>query len=161
MLDMLLQRAAALVAHDEVDRIVGAEEVEHAHDVGVRKVRERAAFLEKALHPVAEGGGVLLRDVGVERAVGAQRERRRQVLLDRDRRVVFVVREVDERKAAVREHPQHAVVLELGPFGQRQVGLLGHLPYDTASPRGDAAPTHWPARPRAFIHPYFTLNCQK
>ena len=34
---VLVQRAPALVAHHEVHGVVGAEEVEHAHHVGVAK----------------------------------------------------------------------------------------------------------------------------
>ena len=64
----------------------------------------------------------------------APRQTRAFGILDRDRRVVLVVREIDEREPAVREQPQHAVVLELGSFGKRLVGLLRHLPYDTAAP---------------------------
>ena len=61
-LDVLLQRAAALVAHHQVDGLVGAEEIQHPHHVGVRQARERAAFLEEALHAVAEGREVLVGD---------------------------------------------------------------------------------------------------
>ena len=58
-LDLLLQRAAALVAHHHVHGFVGAKEVEHAHDIRMIDLRERAAFLEKALHAVAERRQVL------------------------------------------------------------------------------------------------------
>src|SRR4051812_29849592 len=132
--DVLLQRAAALVAHDEVDGVIRAEEVEHAHHVRMGQAGERAPFLEETLHAVAERRCVLFRHVRADGAVGAQHEGGRQVLLDRHRRVVLVVREVNEREAAVREHAQDAVVLELRAFGQRLVGLRGHLPYDTACP---------------------------
>jgi len=122
----------ALVAHHQVDGLVGAEDVAHAHDVRMLQARDGARLLEEQLHPRAEHGEVSLGDLRLRRAVHAQRERRRQVLLDRDRLVLLVVREVDERKAAGREHAHDAVVLEPRAFGERLVGLRGHLLYDSA-----------------------------
>jgi len=46
-------------------------------------------------------------------AVRAQGERRGQVLLDRDRRLILIVSEVHEREAAGGEKADDAVVLEL------------------------------------------------
>ena len=51
-LDLLLQRAPALIAHHHVHRFVGAEEIEHAHDVRVVDLGQRSPFLEKALHSI-------------------------------------------------------------------------------------------------------------
>jgi hypothetical protein len=53
-LDVELQRAAAHVLHHHVAGLVGAEEVLDPHHVRVRDQRERAAFLEEALEPVAD-----------------------------------------------------------------------------------------------------------
>ena len=128
LVDVFLQRAAALVAHHEVHRLVGAEEIDHAHHVRMLQARERAAFLEEAFQAVAERREVFLRHHRRGMVGGAQRERRRQVFLDRHRRFLFVVREVHEREAARGDHPQHPVVLELKAFGQRLVGLRGHSP---------------------------------
>ena len=121
-LDLLLQRAAALVAHDHVHRFVGAEEVQHAHDVRVIDLRERAAFLEEALHAVPERRHVLGRRRAHDVAVGAQHERRRQVFLDRDRHAGFVERAVDDRETAAADLPVDPVVQQLIPAGE---GLIG------------------------------------
>ena len=98
--DMLLQRAAALVLHDHVDGFVGAEEIDHAHHVGVRDPRQRAAFLEKTLESVAEQVQVLGRNGRHDLALAAQRQAGGQVFLDRHRRAVFVIGQVDDRKSA-------------------------------------------------------------
>jgi hypothetical protein len=95
------------------------------------ELRERATLLEEALHPVAEGGQVLVGDRRQHVAVAAQRERGRQVFLDRDRLVGLVVREIHDRKAARGEHLRHAVVLELVALGQRDVRLRRHGPRAT------------------------------
>ena len=125
--DMAIERAAPLVAHDEIHSVVGAEKIDDAHDVRVLQARERAPFLEKALHAVAKprqiARGHLRRGV----AVGAHGERRRQVLLDRHRRFVLVVRKIDEGKAARGECAHDAIVLEAASRGQRLIGLGRHL----------------------------------
>ena len=97
-LDVLLQRTPALVAHDHVHGLVGAKEIQHAHHVGVRQARERAAFLEEAPHAVAERREVLLGDRRQRIALVSQGELARKVFLDRNRLIVFVVGEVDDRK---------------------------------------------------------------
>ena len=121
-LDLLLQRAAALVAHDHVHRLVGAEEVQHAHDVRVIDLGERAAFLEEALHAVAERRQVLGRARAHDVAFGAQHQRRRQVFLDRDRPAVLVERAIDDRKAAAADLPVDPVVQQLVAAGEGLVG---------------------------------------
>ena len=121
-LDLLLQRAAALVAHHHVHRLVRAEEVQHAHDVRVVDLRERAAFLEEALHAVAERRQVLGRRGAHDVALGAQHQRGRQVLLDRDRRAGLVERAVDDRKAAAADLPVDPVVQQLVAAGKGLVG---------------------------------------
>ena len=70
-------------------------------------------------------------DLRVRGAVHAQRERGGQIFLDRDRRVLLVVREVDEGEAAGGEHADDAVFLKLRAVRERLVGLRWHLPYDT------------------------------
>ena len=132
-LDVLLQGAAALVAHHEVHRLVRAEEVQHSHHVRVRELRERAPLLEEALHAVAERREVLVGDRGQHVALATQRERAWQILLDGDRLVAVVVREVDDREAARRQHFRDAIGLELVALGQRQVGLRRHVPGETVS----------------------------
>jgi hypothetical protein len=57
-LDFFLQGLAPLVAHDHVHGLVGAEEVDDSHYVGVVDLGQRAAFLEEAFHAVAEGGEI-------------------------------------------------------------------------------------------------------
>ena len=121
-LDLLLQRAPALVAHHHVDGLVGAEEIQHADDVGMVDLGERAAFLEKALHPVAERGEVLDRARAHDVALGAQHQRRRQVFLDRDRGAGLVERAIDDRKAAAADLPVDPVVQQLVSAGQGLVG---------------------------------------
>src|SRR5665213_2020885 len=112
-LDLLLQRAPALVAHHHVHRLVGAEEIEHAHDVRMVDLGERAALLEETLHPVAERreilGGARAHDV----ALGAQHQRRRQVFLDGHRRAGLVERTVDDRKPTAADLPVDPVVEQL------------------------------------------------
>ena len=127
LLDVVVQGAAALELHDHVHRAVGAEEVEHAHHVGVHQLGERAAFLEKALHAVAKGEPVLVGDLGFGLSVLAQRERVGQVFLDRHRGVVGVEREVHDREATQRQLPLDAVLVELKALWQRAVGLRRHL----------------------------------
>ena len=73
-LDLLLQRASALVAHHHVDRFVRAKEVQHAHDVRMIDFGERAAFFEKALHSVAERRHVLDGRRAHDVALGAKHE---------------------------------------------------------------------------------------
>ena len=119
-LDLLLQRAAALVAHHHVDRLVRAEEIQHAHDVRVVDLGERAAFLEEALHPVAERREVLGRARADDVALGAQHQRRRQVLLDGDRTAGLVERAIDDRKAAAADLAIDPVVQQ---SGSRQAAL--------------------------------------
>ena len=83
---------------------------------------ERAAFLEEALHPVAERREVLGRARAHDVALGAQHQRRRQVFLDRDRRAGLVERAVDDRKAAAADLPVDPVVQQLVAAGEGLVG---------------------------------------
>ncbi len=63
-------------------------------------MRQGAAFLEKALHPMAEGRQVILGDGRRDLAGAAQRQRIGQVFLDGHRLAVLVVGEIDDRKTA-------------------------------------------------------------
>jgi len=121
-LDLLLQRAPALVAHHHVDGFVRAEEVQHADDVRVVDLGERPAFLEEALHAVAERRQVLGRGRAHDVALGAQNQRRRQVFLDRDRLARVVEGPIDDREAAAADLPVDPVVQQLVAAGQ---GLIG------------------------------------
>ena len=74
-LNLLLQRAAALVAHDHVHRFVGAKEVQHANDIRMIDLGERPPLFEKALHSVAERRQILDRRCANDIAFGAQHQR--------------------------------------------------------------------------------------
>src|SRR6267143_2856571 len=124
--DVFLQRAPALVAHHHVDGLVCAKEIQHPHHVRMRQSRERAAFLEEAPHAVAKRRQVFLRNRGQRVALFSQRELAREVFLDRDRLVVFVVGEIDDGKTPAGEHARDAVVFELIAVRQRLIGLLWH-----------------------------------
>ena len=124
--NVLLQRAPALVAHHHVYGLVRAKEVQHAHHVRMRQPRERAAFLEEAAHAVAKRRQVLLGDRGQRVAFFSQRELAREIFLDRDRLVVFVVGEIDDGKTPAGEHARNAVVFELIAVRQRLIDLLWH-----------------------------------
>ena len=89
---------------------------------GMIDLGERAAFLEKALHAVAERREVLGRARAHDVALGAQHQRRRQVFLDRDRRARLVERAVDDRKAAAADLPVDPVVQQLVAAGKGLVG---------------------------------------
>jgi len=124
--NVIVQCAAALVAHHEIDRLVGAKEIEHAHDIGMRQAGERTAFLEEGFHADAEGRQVLLRDARIRLAVRAQGERRGQVLLDRDRRLILIMSEYTTRSRR-RRAANDAVVLELRAYRNRLVDLPAWL----------------------------------
>src|SRR5207302_7740161 len=118
-----------LSLHDALPILYGlvrAKEIQHAHLVRVRQPRERAAFLEEAAHPVAKRREVLLGDRGQRVALFSQGELAREIFLDRDRLVVFVVREIDDGKTPAGEHARDAVVFELIAVRQRLIDLLWH-----------------------------------
>ena len=153
LLDQLLQCAPVLVFHHHVDGVVGAEKVEHPNDVGVRKACQRAPFLEEALHPVAEGGHVLVADQRADRAFAAQGQRVGQIFLDGDELAVLVGRQIDDGKPAQRKLAFDPVGVELEAWRQGVVGLLRHREggYDLGSthfrglrPGCKAGRTVWP-----------------
>jgi len=125
-LDEFLQRAATFVFHDHVHRVVGAEEIEHANDVGVRKAGQGTPFLEEALHPVAKRPLMLGGDQRPDFPLAAQGEAVWKIFLDRDALVLGVGRQIDDRKPAERELARYRVFLDLEAIGQRVVGLLRH-----------------------------------
>jgi hypothetical protein len=101
---------------------VGAEEIQHAHDVGVVDLGERAAFLEEALHPIAERRQVLGGGRANDIALGTQHERRRQVFLDGDRCARIVESAIDDRKAAAADLAINPVIEQLVSGGECLVG---------------------------------------
>ena len=131
--DVLAQRAALLVAHDEINRFILAEGIEHAHDIRVLEAGDRPGLLDKAVHPGVEKLRRVGRYLEVASPVHAQRHRRGQVLLDGDHAAFVVLGKVDKGKSADREHALNAVALQLRAVGERLVGLRWHLPYDSSA----------------------------
>ena len=74
-LDILVQGASPFELHHHVDRVVGAEKIQHPDHVRMQQPGERAAFLEKTLHAVAESGQILVRHLWLDLALLAQSER--------------------------------------------------------------------------------------
>jgi hypothetical protein len=99
-LDVELQGASAHVGHHHVARLVRAEEILDPHHVRVLDHRERPALLEEALEAVPEHR--LRRLVGDDDLgpLGPERQRRGQVLLDRELGARLVAREVDDAEPA-------------------------------------------------------------
>jgi len=126
-LDVELERAAAHVLHHHVAGLVGAEEILDADHVGVRDHRQRPPLLEEALEAVAEDGLVGLFAEHHFHSVGAQLQRRRQVFLDRERRVLLVAREIDDAEPARRKRLLDAIAVQHVAGGQRLIRLCGHL----------------------------------
>ncbi len=142
--DQLLQAAALLEVHHQVDGVVGAKEVHHAHHVRVDDPRQRSPFLEEALQAVAVGRRVLAGDRGREFARCAPHQRARQVFLDRESTAFAVEREVDDREAAARDLSCDTIAADLEVFGKRCVGLRSHSGGVclAALPRSEACPFH-------------------
>ena len=114
-LQALLERLAARQPHDHVGRAVGLEEVVDADDRGnALERRQNAGLLEKALAAPDEVFGKLRRARHDRRAVFAQRQRCRQIFLDRDfaaeRRVAGVV---GDAETAVAEDGNQLIVAQL------------------------------------------------
>ena len=81
----LAQRLALDQGHHHVGGAVGLEEVVHAHDGGrAVEPRQRARLVEEALAAPGKLLGMLGRARHHRGPALAQRQRRRQVLLDRD-----------------------------------------------------------------------------
>ena len=121
-LDLLLQRAAALIAHHHIDGFVGAEEVEHSHNVRMVDLGERAAFLEKAFHSISERGQVFRRTCAHDVAFGAQHQRCRQVFLDRHRGAGVVECAINDREATTADLAIDSIVEQLVTGGKCLIG---------------------------------------
>ena len=108
-----LQRVALLVVHDHVGGGVGLEIAQHAHDVRMAELAQRARLEQEALEapPVAR---LVLRRLRDHFAVGrAHGELARQVFLDRDVLVeVGVARAVGDAEAARAQHLLDAVFVQ-------------------------------------------------
>ena len=90
--EVIAQGVADLVAHHQIDGLVGAEEVQHAHHVGMVQPGQRPALLEEQLQAMVEIRLMLRRNARRDRALGAQRQGIGQ---DRHRRAVAVVGQVN------------------------------------------------------------------
>ena len=112
-LDLLLQRAPALVAHHHVDGLVRAKEIQHAHDIGMIDLGECTPLLEETLHPVTERGKVLRRARAYDVAFGPQHQRRGQIFLDRHRAAAVVEGAIDDRKPAAADLAIDPVIEQL------------------------------------------------
>ena len=86
-------------------------------------MRQRTAFLEKALHAMPECAQMLVGDDGHDLAVVAQRQRVGQVFLDCHRRAILVVGQIDDGEASQRQLPLDAVEVQLETGGKGLVGL--------------------------------------
>jgi uncharacterized protein (TIGR00255 family) len=126
LLDEFLQRPALLVLHDHIDRVVGAEEVEHADHVRMRELGQCATLFEEALHAIAEGRHVLVRDHRFDFTLAAQGQTVGQVLLDRDEALARIAGQIDDRKPAQGELVLNAVFIKLVAGRQGVVCLLRH-----------------------------------
>jgi hypothetical protein len=111
-LDELLQRPAMLVLHDHVNRVVGAKKIQHANHVGMRQAGQGAAFLEEALHAVAEGTEVFGGNDRVDFTARAQGQTVRQVFLDGNLAAGGVGGQIDNGKAAKRKLAVYCVLFQ-------------------------------------------------
>ena len=99
--DVIMQRAPALVAHDQINRAVGAEKICHANKIGMIQPRHGAAFFKKAFEAMVKGGLMLRLNNRHDRIRSTQRQTIRQILFNRYRRTLGIVRQIDNRKPAV------------------------------------------------------------
>ena len=127
LLQARFERLAMEHLHDDVGRPVDLEKVEDLHDAGRTVQRgQRTAFRDEAI----AAPGEILGDLGRARqhgvAVLADRERDRQVFLDRDFAVELdVARAIGDAEAALAEHRQHFVASDHLAGRQRDVVDLG------------------------------------
>jgi hypothetical protein len=104
--------------HHHVNGFVGAKKIQHANDVRVIDRSQGPAFLEEALQADPVGIQVLGRDVRKEFAGLALGQRRRHVLLDRDRLAVLVLCKIDDRESTARYLLYNPITAELHALGQ-------------------------------------------
>ncbi len=124
--DDLLQASSLLVGHHQVDGLVGAEEIHHAHHVRVQDPRERPPLLEEALQAVAVGGEVVRRDHRRELALLAAHQRAGQVLLDGEALAAGILGEIDDGEPAAGDLSYNTVPADLEAVRQRCVRLGTH-----------------------------------
>ena len=99
-LNVKLQCAATHVLHHHVNRFIGAEEILHAHDVGVGNRRQRTAFLKKTLESMTKNGEILFGIYFHFRTADPNHQRGRQVFLDRHGQPVVIAPKIHNRKPA-------------------------------------------------------------
>ena len=124
--DVLLQRVARFVGHHHVDGLVGAEKIEHPHDVGVGDQGQRPPLLEKALQTDAKHRQIGLGNHGNELARLAQSQGAGQVFLDGDSVAFIVIRQVNNTEPAGRNFLYNAISSNFQAVGQRGVVLCSH-----------------------------------
>ncbi len=124
--DVVAQGLPGFEAHDQVDRFVGAEEIQHAHHVRMVEPGQRAPLLEEQFQAVVEIRLELGGNDGGDLPLAAQDHRIGHVFLDRDRRAGGIVRQIDDRKAAHRKLSLEAVAFKFIACWKRLVVLRKH-----------------------------------
>ena len=124
---MLLQGLALLVFHHHVDRVIGPEEVQHLDHVGMADARQGAAFLEKALHAIAEGGLLVARQGHHRAQLAAPHHAAGKIFLDGHRLAVGVEGQVDQGKPAAADPAIDDVLAQVIAVGQGFGQLGSHV----------------------------------
>ena len=117
-------RDAAVIAHRHVSGAVRLQVPEHLHQARMSEARQHLRFVDETGQPGGKGAALFL-GFGLNGPVGsAQRERKRQVFLQRNHAVQrHVARTVDNAKAAF---ANHAGDLELAQTCSDRQGGVGH-----------------------------------
>lgn len=124
--DQLVQRATFFVAHHQINRIVGTQEIEYAHDVRMVQTRQCNTFLVER-HHAALVGRTIFRPHLRQQADAALCERLRQIFLDRHPLALRVARQIDNRKPPRRQLAFEDIAVDDMTGRQRKVGLRrGH-----------------------------------
>lgn len=110
--DEILQGGALQVVHDHVDGFVLAEEVEHADHRGMRDLRERTPFLEKALQPQPVERQLFGRHLGRKLAGAPGCQGGRKVFLDGHLLATLVDGEVDDAETTGRKPTHDAITAD-------------------------------------------------
>lgn len=116
-----------LVAHHQIDGVVGTEEVQHPHHMRMNDGSECPAFVKETFQTDAIQLKMLRRHGGLAFALGATGQCCRQVLFNGDRMPVFVLGEVHNAKAADRDLLYNAVSADFYAIRQGCVVLNGHF----------------------------------